>query len=150
MAVPGHTRGHLAYWDKAHDRVFTGDSLFAGGCGLVFDSMSDMAQSLGKLASLPEQTRLYCGHEYTLANLRFAMAVDPKNQALLDRYRSEQAKQERGTPTVPSTIALEKATNPFLRMLEPNIVEAIRTHTGTVVTTPSAALEALRNWKNDF
>jgi hydroxyacylglutathione hydrolase len=150
MAVPGHTRGHLAYWDKAYGRVFTGDSLFAGGSGLVFDSMSDMAQSLEKLASLPEKTKLYCGHEYTLANLRFAMAVDPNNQALLDRYRSEQSKRERGMPTLPSTIALEKATNPFLRVLEPNVVEAIRKHTGVVVTTPSASFEALRNWKSAF
>jgi hydroxyacylglutathione hydrolase len=150
IAVPGHTRGHLAYWDKARDRVFTGDSLFAGGCGLVFDSMSDMAESLEKLASLPEQTKLYCGHEYTLANLRFAIAVDPNNLALLDRHRTEQAKRERGVPTLPSTIAMEKATNPFLRVLEPDIVEAIRTHTGLAVNTPAAAFEALRSWKNTF
>jgi hydroxyacylglutathione hydrolase len=150
IAVPGHTRGHLAYWDKARDRVFTGDSLFAGGCGLVFDSMLDMAESLEKLASLPEETKLYCGHEYTLANLRFAIAVDPNNPALLDRHRTEQAKRERGVPTLPSTIAMEKATNPFLRVLEPDIVEAIRTHTGFAVSTSGAAFEALRSWKNVF
>ena len=150
MAVPGHTRGHLAYWDRARDRVFTGDTLFAGGCGIVLDSMSDMAQSLDTLASLPEQTKVYCGHEYTLTNLRFAIAVDPNNTALLARYRTEQAKRERGMPTSPSTIALEKTTNPFLRLLEPDIVEAIRTHTGLAVSTPSANFEALRNWKNTF
>jgi hydroxyacylglutathione hydrolase len=150
MAVPGHTRGHLAYWDRARDRVFTGDTLFAAGCGIVLDSMSDMAQSLDTLASLPEQTKVYCGHEYTLTNLRFAIAVDPNNTALLARYRTEQAKRERGMPTVPSTIALEKTTNPFLRLLEPDIVEAIRIHTGLAVSTPSASFEALRNWKNTF
>jgi hydroxyacylglutathione hydrolase len=150
MAVPGHTRGHLAYWDRARDRVFTGDTLFAGGCGIVLDSMSDMAQSLDTLASLPEQTKVYCGHEYTLTNLRFAIAVDPNNTALLARYRTEQAKRERGMPTLPSTIALEKTTNPFLRVLEPDIVEAIRTHTGLAVSTPSENFEALRNWKNTF
>jgi len=150
MAVPGHTRGHLAFWDKARDRVFTGDSLFAGGCGLVFDSMSDMAQSLDTLAKLPEQTQVYCGHEYTLANLRFAMAVDPDNAALRARYETEQAKRERGLPTVPSTIALEKTTNPFLRLLEPDIVEAVRIRTGVAVSTASASFEALRNWKNAF
>jgi hydroxyacylglutathione hydrolase len=112
--------------------------------------MSDMAESLEKLASLPEQTKLYCGHEYTLANLRFAIAVDPNNLALLDRHRTEQAKRERGVPTLPSTIAMEKATNPFLRVLEPDIVEAIRTHTGLAVNTPAAAFEALRSWKNTF
>jgi hypothetical protein len=88
--------------------------LFAGGCGKVFGAMADMAQSLDRLASLPEQTEVYCGHEYTLANLRFAVAVDPNNTALLARYRTEQAQRERGMPTLPSTIALEKATNPFL------------------------------------
>ena len=151
MAVPGHTRGHLVYWDQPRDRVFTGDTLFAGGCGKVFGgSMLDMVQSLDKLASLPEQTEVYCAHEYTLENLRFAIAVDPNNTALLARYRTEQAKRERGMPTLPSTIALEKATNPFLRVLEPDIVEAIRTHTGLAVSTPSANFEALRNWKNTF
>jgi len=150
MAVPGHTRGHLAFWDRARGRVFTGDTLFAGGCGLVFDSMSDMAQSLDTLAKLPEQTEVYCGHEYTLTNLRFAMAVDPDNAALLARYRTEQTKRERGIPTVPSTIALEKSTNPFLRVLEPEIVEAVRVHTGVAASTAGASFEALRNWKNTF
>ena len=151
MAVPGHTRGHLVYWDQARDRVFTGDTLFAGGCGKVFGgSMLDMVRSLDKLANLPEQTEVYCAHEYTLENLRFAIAVDPNNTALLARYRTEQAKRERGMPTLPSTIALEKATNPFLRLLEPGIVEAIRSHTGPAVSTPSANFEALRNWKNTF
>src|SRR5512147_163109 len=87
IAVHGHTRGHLVYWDQARDRVFTGDTLFAGGCGKVFGgSMSDMVRSLDKLASLPEQTEVYCAHEYTLENLRFAMAVYPNNTALLARY----------------------------------------------------------------
>ncbi len=151
MAVPGHTRGHLAYWDQARDRVFTGDTLFAGGCGKVFGgSMSDMVRSLDRLTSLPEQTEVYCAHEYTVENLRFAIAVDPNNTALLARYRTEQAKREHGMPTVPSTIALEKATNPFLRVLEPDIVEAIRTRTSLVDSTPSTNFEALRNWKNAF
>lgn len=150
LAVPGHTRGHLAYWDQAHNRVFTGDSLFAGGCGKVFDSMADMAQSLAKLANLPEQTEVYGGHEYTLTNLRFGIAVDPNNAALLARYRTEQAKRERGMPTLPSTIALEKATNPFLRACEPDVVEAIRAHTGRATNTPAKNFEALRNWKDAF
>jgi len=107
-------------------------------------------QSLDKLANLPEQTEVYCAHEYTLENLRFAIAVDPNNTALLARYRTEHAKRERGMPTLPSTIALEKATNPFLRVLEPDIVGAIRTHTGLAVSTPSANFAALRNWKNTF
>jgi hydroxyacylglutathione hydrolase len=150
IAVPGHTRGHLAYWDRARDRVFTGDSLFAGGCGKVFDSMSNMAASLSKLASLPDRTLVYCGHEYTMANLRFALAVDPENSALQARYTFEQAKRDRGAPTVPSTIAVEKATNPFLRLLQPEIVEALRIRTGVQVSTSNASFEALRNWKDAF
>ena len=110
----------------------------------------DMVRSLDKLADLPERTEVYCAHEYTLEKLRFAIAVDPNNTALNARYRTEQAKRERGMPTLPSTIALEKATNPFLRLLEPDIVEAIRTHTGLALSTPSANFEALRNWKNTF
>ena len=150
IAVPGHTRGHLAFWDQRRARVFTGDSLFAGGCGKVFNSMSDMAQSLYRLASLPEQTEVYCGHEYTLANLRFAMAVEPSNTALLARNRAEQAKRDRGVPTSPSTIALEKATNPFLRLLEPDIVQALRARTGLAYNTPAENFEALRGWKDTF
>jgi hydroxyacylglutathione hydrolase len=150
MAVPGHTLGHLAYWDQVPTGSLPGTPCFAGGCGKVFGAMPDMAQSLDKLASLPEQTEIYCGHEYTLANLRFAIAVDPNNTALLARYRTEQAERERGMPTLPSTIALEKATNPFLRVLEPDIVEAIRAHTGLAFSTPSENFEALRHWKDTF
>jgi hydroxyacylglutathione hydrolase len=109
-----------------------------------------MVRSLDKLASLPEQTEVYCAHEYTLENLRFAMTVEPNNTALHARHRTEQAKRERSMPTLPSTIALEKATNPFLRLLEPDIVEAIRTHTGLAVSTPSANFEALAIGKIPF
>lgn len=150
IAVPGHTRGHLAFWDQQPGRVFTGDSLFAGGCGSVFDSMSDMAQSMYRLASLPEQTEVYCGHEYTLANLRFALAVEPNNTALLARHVAEQAKRSRGEPTSPSTIALERATNPFLRLLEPDVVQALRTRSGHAFGTPAESFEALRKWKDAF
>jgi len=150
IAVPGHTRGHLAFWDRTRDRLFTGDSLFAGGCGIVLDSMADMAHSLDKLASLPAQTKIYCGHEYTMANLRFAAAVEPDNEALQARCVIEAGKRERGVPTVPSTIAVEKATNPFLRLLEPGIVQSIRARTGTQVTSRDASFEALRRWKDAF
>src|SRR5262245_8187554 len=148
MAVPGHTRGHLAFWDQQRGRVFTGDSLFAGGCGRVFDSMSDMAQSLYRLASLPEQTEVYCGHEYTLANLRFALALEPNNTALIARNHAEQARRDRGEPTSPSTIALERATNPFLRLLEPNILQALHARTGRKFSTLGENFEALRSWKD--
>ena len=139
-----------AFWDQQRGRVFTGDSLFAGGCGKVFDSMSDMAQSLYRLSSLPEQTEVYCGHEYTLANLRFALALEPNNTALLARNRAEQAKRDSGEPTLPSTIALERATNPFLRLLEPDIVQALLARTGRGFSTPGEIFAALRSWKDAF
>jgi hydroxyacylglutathione hydrolase len=99
----------------------------------VFDSMSDMAQSLYKLASLPEATEVYCGHEYTLANLRFAMAVEPGNAALMARNRAEQAKRDRGQPTSPSTI-----------------VQVLQARTGLPAGTPSESFAALRSWKDSF
>lgn len=151
LAVPGHTLGHLAYLEQDRNWLFTGDTLFAGGCGKVFGgSMQAMVDSLDRLAGLPDETQVYCAHEYTLANLRFAAAVDPDNAALLDRYRAEQAKRERGMPTLPSTIALEKSTNPFLRVLDPGIAESIRRHTGRAAGTRAESFEALRNWKNTF
>src|SRR4029077_16183480 len=103
-----------------------------------------------RLAGLPEQTKVYCGHECTLANLRFAHDVDPNNTGLLAPAKDQQHKDEHGTPTVPSTTALEKTTNPFLRLLERDIVDAIRVHTRAAVSTPSASFEALRNWNNKF
>jgi hydroxyacylglutathione hydrolase-like protein/glutathione S-transferase-like protein len=101
-------------------------------------------------ANLPEQTEVYCGHDYTLANLRFAIAVEPNNAALLARDRAEQARRDRGEPNSPSTIALEKATNPFLRLLEPELVRTLRARTGRTSNTPSENFEALREWKDVF
>lgn len=151
IAVPGHTRGHLAYWDRANERVFTGDTLFGAGCGKVFGgSMEAMVQSLDKLASLPDQTEVYCAHEYTLANLRFAMTVDPNNETLQARCRTDQAKRDRGIPTLPTTIAQERATNPFLRVLDSHVLASVRQHAGLEISTAAASFEALRNWKNVF
>src|SRR6185295_3247530 len=116
LAVPGHTRGHLAFLERARGWLFTGDTLFGGGCGKVFGgSMQAMIDSLDRLASLPAQTQVYCAHEYTLANLRFALTVEPSNLDLAARLEAEARKLEQGLATLPSTIGLERATNPFLR-----------------------------------
>ena len=152
--VPGHTLGHIAYVredDEVH-WLFCGDTLFGAGCGRLFEGTpAQMAASLGKLAALPDDTLVYCAHEYTLSNLRFAEAVEPDNRALQMRVAADS--QARGThlPTVPSTIAIEKATNPFLRYREAAIV-------GSLVAAgrlgrdagPVEAFAALREWKNVF
>lgn len=153
LEVPGHTRGHIAYVrDGAEPWVFCGDTLFAGGCGRLFEGTpQQMAASLGKLAALPEATKVFCAHEYTLSNLRFASAVEPSNTALQARVTVETATRERGEPTVPSTIGVERATNPFLRYREPEIAAQLRAagklH-GDVA--PMEIFAALREWKNNF
>lgn len=149
--VPGHTAGHIAYYAAQQDLLFCGDTLFAGGCGRLFEGTpAQMVDSLGKLSSLPEQTAVYCAHEYTLSNLRFALAADGTNPALQARIKDEQAKRDRDQPTVPSTIGLEKATNPFLRYADPAILDTL-TSSGKISTRePIAAFAALREWKNSF
>jgi len=114
--VPGHTRGHIAYWFEESDTLFCGDTLFAMGCGRLFEGTpQQMWSSLSKLKALPDETRVYCAHEYTQSNGRFALSVEPDNAALVERMASVDAARSRNEPTVPSTMALERATNPFLR-----------------------------------
>lgn len=151
LDVPGHTRGHIAYVAREQGWLFCGDTLFAGGCGRLFEGTpAQMIASLSKLAALPDTTRVYCAHEYTLSNLRFAQEVEPGNPALAARIVAEQEKRQRGEPTVPSSIGLEKATNPFLRHTEPSIVERLEACGKLAVRDPVAAFAALREWKNSY
>jgi hydroxyacylglutathione hydrolase len=152
LDVPGHTAGHIAYVGGGADPIaLVGDTLFAGGCGRLFEGTpAQMSASLGKLASLPAATAVFCAHEYTLANLRFAQAVEPDNAALRERVAREQDKRDRGVPTVPSTIADERATNPFLRCSEPDVVAAAQAHAGRALDGPVETFAVLRAWKNDF
>ncbi len=147
MSVPGHTAGHIAY--LGHDMLFCGDTVFACGCGRVFDgTFEQLARSLLRIAALPPQTLLYCAHEYTIDNLGFAQWVEPDNEALQRRDRDEMAKAERGIPTVPSTLALELATNPFLRLREPTVIAAARRRMAQPSDDPVAVFTALRQWKD--
>jgi hydroxyacylglutathione hydrolase len=115
MATGGHTLGHISYYDAADQAVFVGDTLFALGCGRLFEGSPEMMwASLQRLAALPDEVQVYCAHEYTAANARFALTVD-QGQALAERARAIFAARARGEPTVPTTLGLEKATNPFLR-----------------------------------
>lgn len=156
LDVPGHTMGHIAYVREASGDepgwLFCGDTLFAGGCGRLFEGTpAQMISSLGKLAAMADDTKVYCAHEYTLSNLRFARVVEPDNLALQERVKVETDKREHNLPTVPSTIGIEKATNPFLRYREPAIAEQlIKAGRLDRVDTALATFTALRLWKNDF
>lgn len=151
LDVPGHTRGHIAYFSREQGWLFCGDTLFAGGCGRLFEGTpAQMSASLDKLAALPDSTLVFCAHEYTMANLSFACEVEPDNAALTARVQAEQAKREQGQPTVPSTIALEKATNPFLRYRESAIAARLRAAGKLHGTEPLATFAALREWKNIY
>ncbi|MCX8003992.1 MAG: hydroxyacylglutathione hydrolase [Burkholderiaceae bacterium] len=151
LDVPGHTRGHVAYHAPSAESVFVGDTLFAAGCGRLFEGTPpQMYASLAKLAALPPQTRVYCAHEYTLANLRFARAVEPQNPALAERTLRCQAQRARGEPTVPTTIAEELATNPFLRCDEPAVRAAAEAREPGAGADAVRTFAALRAWKNRF
>lgn len=156
LDVPGHTLGHIAYVRTSEtpgaNWLFCGDTLFGAGCGRLFEGTpAQMAQSLAKLAALPDDTLVYCAHEYTLSNLRFAEALEPGNKAL--QLRIDADSRARGThlPTIPSTIAAEKATNPFLRTAEPAIVDSL-VAVGRLARGADAVatFAALREWKNVF
>jgi hydroxyacylglutathione hydrolase len=151
--VPGHTAGHIAYCGNVAGvpTLFCGDTLFAGGCGRLFEGTpAQMWSSLSALAALPDATRVYCAHEYTLANLRFACVVEPSNAELVERVVRERRKRERGEPTVPSTIGLERATNPFLRAALPQVRAAAAAHAGALPEDDVASFAVLREWKNHF
>ncbi len=126
LEIPGHTRGHIAFWFEADNAVFTGDTLFAMGCGRLFEGdPPTMWASLSKLAKLPEVTRVYCGHEYTEANGRFALSIEPGNKALQTRMDVVRATRAKGLPTLPSTIGDEHRTNPFLRAASKEIRQTL-------------------------
>jgi hydroxyacylglutathione hydrolase len=133
--TPGHTRGHIVYYLPEAKAAFVGDTLFAMGCGRLFEgSPEQMWHSLQKILRWPEETKLYCAHEYTLANGRFALTVEPGNQALVERMREIRSLREGGRPTVPTTLAIEKATNPFLRPASAMLKAAIGLKAGDEVS----------------
>ena len=149
IATPGHTLGHVAYYGGG--RLFCGDTLFACGCGRLFEgSPAMMAASLGRLAQLPDDTEVFCAHEYTLSNIRFARSVDGDNPALLARESRDTARRAQGLPTLPSTLALEKATNPFLRCREPALVRAAESRLGRAPRDAVEVFAALREAKDAF
>ncbi len=147
--VPGHTAGHIAYY--GHGALFCGDTIFSGGCGRLFEgTAAQMLASIDKLAALPPETRLYCAHEYTASNLRFAAAVEPGNGALSEYQALVTALRARNEATIPTTIGLEVRVNPFLRTRQPSVRSAATAHAGQPLPDDAAAFAVVREWKNGF
>lgn len=154
LEVPGHTAGHIAYYCEDIDGeplVFCGDTLFSGGCGRLFEGTpAQMLKSLEQLSRLPDATRVCCTHEYTLSNLRFALAVEPDNMDLTQHTAHCKSLREQNLVTLPSSIGLEKRINPFLRTAQDTVARAARAHAGAASNDPVAVFAALREWKNRF
>lgn len=149
IATPGHTLEHITY--TGDNLLFSGDTLFIGGCGRVFEgTMKQMHDSLAALAALPDETLIYCGHEYTRANLRFAQAVEPDNAALTQHIQAIETRLANGQTSVPGRLRDEKKFNPFLRLTDSAIIEAIKRHSGESCADSVAVFTALRRWKDNF
>ena len=152
IEIPGHTLDHIAYYANINDSpiLFCGDTLFGGGCGRVFEgTFEQMYESLMKLKKLPKNTRIYCGHEYTSDNLKFAKAVEPDNVDLISRYNDVLNLRKNNIPTLPSTLLIELKTNPFLRT-EKNNVQKIISKKFKTGFSEKEIFSALRQWKDNF
>ena len=152
IEIPGHTLDHIAYYANINNSpiLFCGDTLFAGGCGRVFEGTFDqMYEFLLKLKKLPQNTRIYCGHEYTINNLKFAKAVEPDNVDLIKRYNDAINLRKNNKPTLPSTLSIELKTNPFLRA-EKNNVQKIISNKFKTGFSEKEIFSALRQWKDNF
>ena len=153
IATPGHTLDHIAYFTEFGDSpaLFCGDTLFVGGCGRLFEGTAQqMYASLMRLAALPDNTRIYCAHEYTQANLQFALAVEPDNPILQQQVQQVARLRTNNRPTVPSILSQELATNPFLRSDQPAVIQAARDRGGDADSSPAEVLGIIRAWKDNF
>ncbi len=147
--IPGHTKGHVAYY--GNKMLFCGDTLFAAGCGRLFEGTAgQMYQSLAKIRALPDETLIYCAHEYTAANLRFAAVVEPHNRDIQKRISDVVVMVKKNIPTLPSLLLLEKQTNPFLRCQIKTVIDSVQEHQGEVLTDSVSIFQSLRAWKDNF
>ncbi|MCW8935361.1 MAG: hydroxyacylglutathione hydrolase [Gammaproteobacteria bacterium] len=147
ISVPGHTLDHLAYYGE--ERVFCGDLLFGAGCGRIFSGTPQMfAASIEKIMALPDDTLMYCAHEYTVDNLGFAKWVEPESRDIIERDETEMKKQEQGISTVPGSLALELKTNPFVRLQQPLVKQAAESFAGSALHHNWQIFAALREWKD--
>ena len=155
IEVPGHTNDHIAYFSSSpldtNHVLFVGDTLFGGGCGKLFEGTAQqMYSSLEKIKGLPQNTLIYSGHEYTLANLNFAISVEPDNKKLRKRYQDDCQKRNMNQPTLPSLLSLELDTNPFLRVSNESVFSAIQDKFNLNDHNEQVIFEALRKWKDIF
>ncbi len=149
LEIPAHTKGHIAFLGL--DGVFTGDTLFSVGCGRIFEGTPEqMLHSLNKLRQLPDETFVYCGHEYTQNNLRFAKLIEPNNPKLIAYIQATDLLRAKNKPTLPSTIKLEKEINPFFRCDQDSVRMAVEKHVGKSLNTPLEVFTELRKWKDAF
>lgn len=149
LDVPGHTAGHVAY--AGNGWLFCGDTLFSGGCGRLFEgTAAQMWESLSQLMQLPDNTQVYCAHEYTQSNLAFALAVEPNNADLIAYNNEVSVKRRQDIPTIPSTIGLEKRINPFLRCAQTDVINSASNRAAKPLTTPTEVLAQVRAWKDVF
>jgi hydroxyacylglutathione hydrolase len=151
LAVPGHTLGHIAYHEPRAKLLFCGDTLFAAGCGRLFEGTpAQMYGSLRRLRELPADTAVYCAHEYTLANLDFARTAEPGNAAIGEEIGRVRALRAAGQPSVPSNLGRERAVNPFLRCEQPALRQAAAARAGTTLQEAEEVFAVLRQWKDGF
>jgi hydroxyacylglutathione hydrolase len=149
LHVPGHTLSHIAFW--GHGALFCGDTLFSAGCGRMFEGTpTQMNASLNRLSSLPPETEMFCGHEYTAANLRFALTVDPANPAAREYRDSVARRRAVDIPTLPSRMSLEIRVNPFLRCAAAAVRASAEKHAGRPLREPAEVFAVLRAWKDQF
>jgi len=149
LDIPGHTAGHVAY--VGHGAVFCGDTLFSAGCGRLFEGTAEqMSDSLAKLAALPPETNVYCGHEYTVANLRFALTVEPENHEAAAYLEECKVKRERDEATLPSTMRRERNVNPFLRCDRETVKQAAEAKSGRRLQNQPEVFAVIRQWKDGF
>ena len=154
LSIPGHTRGHIAYFSRNlmnNPVLFAGDTLFSSGCGRLFEGTAEiMHQSLMRISHLPDDTLIFCAHEYTENNLKFAITVEPDNPALYQRQQEVLRLRQANQPTIPTTLEQEKKFNPFLRTDQPDVIKAASSYAGYALQTPVDVFAALRQWKDNF
>jgi hydroxyacylglutathione hydrolase len=149
MTIPGHTLDHIAFYSPG--MLFCGDTLFSAGCGRLFEGEAiQLYSSLQRMAALPAETQIYCAHEYTLNNLRFAKVVEPDNIAIDQRIVSVTELRQKNQPSLPSTLAIEKSTNPFLRCHSPTIIKNVSAYAGHTLSSELDVFTWLRKYKDHF
>ena len=150
LFIPGHTLEHVAFYCAEENLLFCGDTLFSAGCGRIFEGTpQQMYDSLIKLAALPDETKIYCGHEYTLSNLKFSKLVEPDNSDIDDYIAKVVDYHSKENPSLPSTMALERKVNPFLRVTTPTVIKSAEHKTGKSIKNPVEVFSIIREWKNN-